>query len=554
MALQQVNVPDIGDFKDVDIIDVMVNVGDSINVEQPLIMLESDKASMEVPSTTAGVVKELLVKVGDKVSEGSGILMVETTATASAAGAPEIIATSPSPTSAAPVTPAPEAASATATMVVPDIGDFKNVDIIEVMVKVGDYVDLEQPVIMLESDKASMEVPANVAGVVAELKVSVGDKASEGTVIGVVTTDASATAVTAAPAASSPAPAATAPPPATPSTPPAPASSSSESDSCPMPPPPSIDNAAFTKAHASPAVRKFARELGVDLGRVTGSGRKGRVLKEDVQGFVKQTMQTALNASAERPAGQAASTGSGIPEIPAVDFSKFGDIETVPLQRIKKISGAALHRSWLNVPHVTQFDDADITELEAFRKSLADEAKKRDVKVTMLAFLLKASASALRQFPDFNASLDSAKENLILKKYCHIGVAVDTPNGLVVPVIRDVDKKGLFELAADLKQMSGKARDGKLSPTDMQGGCFTISSLGGIGGTAFTPIVNAPEVAILGVSRSTMKPVYRDGEFVARLILPLALSYDHRVIDGAAGARFTSYLSFLLSDIRTLLL
>ncbi|MEN8216302.1 MAG: dihydrolipoyllysine-residue acetyltransferase [Pseudomonadota bacterium] len=434
---------------------------------------------------------------------------------------------------------------------IPDIGDIKDVPILEILVSSGDSVEVDQTLLTLESDKATMEIPSSHAGIVKELKVNVGDKVSEGTVILTMET-APASSPTDSDYGLKGAPQAEpTPPPVSP-----PASSPTDSIMADMrrpknlPPVAAIEQKAFSKPYAGPAVRHLARELGVELAKVKGSGRKGRILKEDVQAFVKQVMQEGSAFDGIPLTG----SGMGIPEIPEIDFSKFGEIEIRPLSRIKKISGASLHRSWLNVPHVTQFDEADITALEQFRKDLAQESKKRQVKVTMLAFLLKACAGALREFPEFNASLDISKENLILKKYYNIGVAVDTPNGLVVPVIKDIDKKGLFELAANLGQISQKARDGKLSPTDMQGACFTISSLGGIGGTAFTPIVNAPEVAILGVSRSKMQPVYREGEFVPRLMLPLSLSYDHRVIDGAMGARFTQYLSFILSDVRRLLL
>ncbi|TGO03737.1 branched-chain alpha-keto acid dehydrogenase subunit E2 [Candidatus Thiomargarita nelsonii] len=413
----------------------------------------------------------------------------------------------------------------------PDIGDFKDVPILEILVNSGDSVEIEQTLITLESDKATIEIPSPHAGVVKEIKVNVGDKVSDGSVI--LTMEVG--------------PVQAAPPPLTPST----TLSGSDSVMAALRRPKNLPSPLQKLEkqevlYAGPAVRHLARELGVDLAKVKGSGRKGRILKEDVQAFVKQVMEEGS------PLDGGGAIGMGIPEMPEIDFSKFGEIEIRPLSRINKISGASLHRSWLNVPHVTQFDEADITELEKFRKDLA--GKKRQVKVTMLAFLLKACAGALREFPEFNASLDASKENLILKQYYNIGVAVDTPKGLVVPVIKEVDKKGLFELAANLGEISQKARDGKLSPTEMQGAGFTISSLGGIGGTAFTPIVNAPEVAILGVSRSKMQPVYRDGEFVPRLMLPLSLSYDHRVIDGAMGARFTQYLSFILSDVRRLLL
>jgi pyruvate dehydrogenase E2 component (dihydrolipoamide acetyltransferase) len=442
---------------------------------------------------------------------------------------------------------------------IPDIGDFKDVPILEMLVNSGDTVEKEQVLLTLESDKTTMEIPSSHAGIVQAVKVNAGDKVSEGMVILTMEVLEGET-VHASRAQSEPAqPAPPVQPVPTPPVSPSPASSPTSSvmdelrkpKNLPPPPVDPIDLKAFSKPHAGPAVRHLARELGVDLVKVKGSGRNSRILKEDVQTFVKQVMTegTAPGIAVPFTGG-----GMGIPEIPEIDFSKFGDIETRPLSRIKKLAGAHLHRSWLNIPHVTQFDEVDMTELEAFRKDLGAEANKRNVKITLLAFLLKASAAALREFPDFNASLDASKENLILKKYYHIGVAVDTKEGLVVPVIRDVDKKGLFELAANLGEISQKARDGKLSPNDLQGACFTITSLGGLGGTAFTPIINAPEVAILGVSRSKMQPVYQDGEFVPRLMLPLSLSYDHRVIDGAAAVRFTRYLSFNLSDVRRLLL
>ena len=423
---------------------------------------------------------------------------------------------------------------------VPDIGDFDAVDVVEVLVAPGDTVANEDPLISLESDKASMEVPSSAAGTVREVKTKVGDQVSEGTVIVVLEADeaaASAPKEAAKPAAPAPAPS-PAPAPA-PVAAPAPAPARPRTlPSSPDPLPPG------QLPHASPSVRRFARELGVDLTQVGGSGRKGRITKDDVKAFVKQAMS--------RPAG--GGSGGALPEMPVIDFSKFGEVEHKALSRIKKVSAANLHRSWLHVPHVTQFDEADITEMEAFRKAHGEEAKKRGFKLTPLVFLMKAVVAGLKTWPDFNSSLDPTGENLILKKYFHIGIAVDTPKGLVVPVVRDVDQKSLYELAAELGEISVRARDGKLKPGEMQGGCFTISSLGGIGGTAFTPIVNAPEVAILGVSRSAMKQVYRDGAFVPRLMLPLSLSYDHRVIDGAAAARFTTYLSGVLSDIRRLLL
>jgi pyruvate dehydrogenase E2 component (dihydrolipoyllysine-residue acetyltransferase) len=452
-------------------------------------------------------------------------------------------------------------------ILVPDIGDFKNVEIIEVSVKPGDRINEDDPLITLESDKASMEVPSPKSGTVAEVKVAVGDRVSEGSLI--LTLEAGEAQVPEQPSpaglqetdvepAQAPAPelAPPAPKPVAPAAPLAQADTAVAERPAPIAPPvvaPPIDEAAFAKAHASPSIRRFARELGADLGRVRGSGPKGRILKEDVQSFVKAVLtrppEAAPSAPPLPPAGSLA-----VAEMPAVDFSQFGETETRPLTRIKKLSGAGLHRNWVMIPHVTHQEEADITELEAFRKEMNEEAKKQGFRLTMIAFLLKASVAALKQFPDFNSSLDRSRENLILKKYFNIGVAVDTSEGLVVPVIRDVDCKGTFELAKELGEFSEKARARKLTPWDMSGGCFTISSLGGIGGTGFTPIVNAPEVAILGVTRSRTMPVYRNGELVPRLILPLSLSYDHRVIDGAAAARFAAYLSFVLGDVRRLVL
>jgi len=417
---------------------------------------------------------------------------------------------------------------------VPDIGGFKDVTVIEVAVKKGDTLAVEQTLITVETDKATMDVPAPFAGVVKEVKLKVGDKVSEGDLIALVEGSA---AVKAAPAAQTAAPAAPAPVAAKPATTPAPVAT--------MPAPAPAPSGG--SAHASPSIRRFARELGVNLTQVGGSGEKGRVTREDVQNFVKRTLAQP----------QGATGGGALPGLlpwPDVDFAKFGEIETRALSRIKKISGANLHRNWVMIPHVTQFEEADISEMEAFRKELGAEYAKQNIKITPLAFMLKACAHTLKHFPDFNASLDAGGENLVLKKYIHIGVAVDTPNGLMVPVIRDVDQKGIVQLAKELGEVSAKARDLKISATDMQGGCFSISSLGGIGGTAFTPIINAPEVAILGVSRAGMKPVWKDGEFVPRLMLPLSLSYDHRVIDGAAAARFTTYLAHVLSDMRRLAL
>lgn len=539
--IKEIHVPDIGDFKGVDVIEVLVAAGDVIEVDTPLIMLETDKATMEVPAPLAGTVREVRLKAGDKVSQGDLILYLDVAESVSG----------PEPASA--VSPAEVAAPDTGPgevreVRVPDIGDFKNVPVIEILVAPGDRVDADTSLITLESDKASMDVPAPFPGVVQSLEVKLGDKISQGDLIlllAVAGADATAkrqlpdtlSAVAIGPRAPKPASAPPAPPVKAP--PPAPVSAV-------------VKAAEPGKVHASPSIRRFARELGVDLTRVVqGSGPKGRILKEDVQNFVKQVMSGTFKA--EGASGLPAGT-MGIPPMPPVDFAKFGEIEIQPLARIKKLSGANLHRAWLNVPHVTHHDEADITDVEAFRKSLTKEAEQRGLRVTMLSFLLKACAVALKAYPNFNASLDATGENLVLKKYCHIGVAVDTPDGLVVPVIRDVDQKSLFALSAELGELSAKARNKKLGPGEMQGGCFTISSLGGIGGVAFTPIVNAPEVAILGVTRSQMKPVWNGKEFIPRLMLPLSLSYDHRVIDGAQAARFTVTLAGLISDIRRLLL
>ncbi len=422
---------------------------------------------------------------------------------------------------------------------VPDIGEFKNIPVIEVLVKTGDTVKVEDPLVTLESDKATLDVPSPVAGVVREIKLKVGDKVSEGSLV--LTLDASA--AVAAPVAPKAEPAAVAvvPQPARPAAAPA-----SRPVSAPVAAPAAVDETGFGKSHASPSVRRFARELGVDLSRVKGSGTKERVLTEDVQAYVKSELA--------RPRGEGGGLGFNLPPLQPVDFAKFGPVTTQPLSRIKKLSGGFLHRNWVSIPHITQQDEADITELETFRKSQADEAKKSGIKITMLGFLVKAAVVALKQFPEFNASLSADGESLVLKGYFHIGVAVDTPNGLVVPVIRDADRKGLLDIAKELGEVSARMRSGKIAPADLQGGCFSISSLGGIGGTFFTPIINAPEVAILGVGKAVMKPVWNGKEFAPRLMLPLSLSYDHRVIDGALGARFISHLATVLSDIRRLVL
>ena len=548
MSLQEVKVPDIGDFKDVEVIELMVKPGDTIKVDQSLVTVESDKASMEIPSSHAGVVKEVKVKLGDKVSEGSLLLTLEEAAGASAP-APQA---APAPASAA--TPAPAAATsapaptapasgAAINVEVPDIGDFKDVEVIELMVKPGDEVKVDQSLITVESDKASMEIPSSHAGVVQEVKVKVGDKVSQGSLILTLSPRGPA----AMPAAAAPAPAAATQAPAS-----APAAAPVQRPSPTVALEPATS--AANKAHASPSVRKFARELGVDLARVTGTGPKSRVLHEDVQGFVKSVMSGAAAApvAAAAPAGKGG--GFDVLPWPSLDFSKFGETELQPLSRIKKISGPNLHRNWVMIPHVTQFDEADVTELEEFRKDSNAALAKSGIKLTMLAFVIKASVAALKKFPVFNSSLDEKGENLIVKKFYNIGFAADTPNGLVVPVIKGVDGKSISQIAQEMGDLSAQAREGKLKPADMQGASFTISSLGGIGGTAFTPIINAPEVAILGLSKSSIKPVWDGKQFAPRLMLPLSLSYDHRVIDGAMGARFAAYLAEVLGDMRKTLL
>lgn len=536
--LIEVKVPDIGDFKDVPVIEVFVKVGDTIKVDDPLVTLESDKATMEVPSSSAGVIKELRVKVGDHVSEGSVVVVVEDAASA-AAPAPAAAAAS-APAAAAPAAAAPAAAGGSVELKVPDIGDFKDVPVIELYVKVGDTIAVDAPIVTLESDKATMEVPATAGGVIKELRVKVGDRVSEGSVLAVVEA-AGAPAAASAPVAAPAAPAAAAPA-AVPAAPVAAAAGAP------------VATASAELSHASPAVRKFARELGVDITKVAATGPKGRILKEDIQNFVKGIL---AQASSGAPAAAAGAAGAGIGGIsllpwPKVDFSKFGETETKPLSRIKKISGANLHRNWVVIPHVTTHDDADITDLEAFRVQMNKELEKSGAKLTMLAFMIKAAVATLKKFPNFNASLDG--ENLILKKYYHIGFAADTPNGLMVPVIKDADKKGVIEIAKEMGELAKAAREGKLKPDQMQGGCFTISSLGGIGGTYFTPIINAPEVSIMGVCRSQTRPVWDGKQFVPRLILPLSLSWDHRVIDGADAARFNTYFAKVLKDFRRVLL
>jgi pyruvate dehydrogenase E2 component (dihydrolipoamide acetyltransferase) len=556
MSIVEVKVPDIGDFKEVEIIEVMVKPGDTIKVDQSLVTVESDKASMEIPSSAAGVVKEIKVKVGDKIGEGSLVLLLESEGAAApaAAPAPAPAAAAPAPAAAAPAAApaAPAAAPAaggTVEVTVPDIGDFKEVEVIELMVKPGDTIKVDQSLITVESDKASMEIPSSHAGVVKEFKVKVGDKVGKGSLV--LLLEASGGAPAAAPAAPAAAPAA--PAAAAPAAAPAPAVPAPAAASAPAP------AAGGKLAHASPSIRKFARELGVDLTGVAGSGPKGRVTQEDVQNYVKGVMAGSIAApnAASAPAA-AGKGGAGLDLLPwpSLDFSKFGSTELKPLSRIQKLSGPNLHRNWVMIPHVTQFDEADVTDLEAFRvSSNAANAKSKDaVKLTMLAFVIKASVAALKKYPTFNSSIDATGENLILKKYYNIGFAAETPNGLMVPVVKDVDKKGISQIAQEMGELSALAREGKLKVPDMQGATFTISSLGGIGGTAFTPIVNAPEVAILGLSKSAIKPVWDGKQFQPRLMLPLSLSYDHRVIDGAMGARFAAYLGEVLSDMRKVLL
>ncbi|WP_457804755.1 pyruvate dehydrogenase complex dihydrolipoyllysine-residue acetyltransferase [Vibrio cholerae] len=528
-ALKEVQVPDIGG-DEVEVTEIMVKVGDVVAEEQSLITVEGDKASMEVPAPFAGTVKEIKIAAGDKVSTGSLIMVFEVAGAAPVAAPVQ---------AAAPAAAAPTVA-ALKEVQVPDIGGDE-VTVTEIMVNVGDSISEEQSLITVEGDKASMEVPAPFAGTLKEIKVAAGDKVKTGSLI-MVFEVAGAAPVAAPVQAAAPAPAA------------APAQASAPAAAAPATSGEFQENHEYS--HASPVVRRLAREFGVNLAKVKGSGRKNRILKEDVQNYVKEALKRLESGAQAAASGKGDGAALGLLPWPKVDFSKFGDTEVQPLSRIKKISGANLHRNWVMIPHVTQWDNADITELEKFRQEQNAMEAKRDtgMKITPLVFIMKAAAKALEAFPAFNSSLSDDGESLILKKYVNIGIAVDTPNGLVVPVFKDVNKKGIYELSKELAEVSKKARGGKLTAADMQGGCFTISSLGGIGGTAFTPIVNAPEVAILGVSKSEMKPVWNGKEFAPRLQLPLSLSYDHRVIDGAEGARFITYLNECLSDIRRLVL
>ena len=576
MALVEVKVPDIGDFKEVEVIELLVKPGDTVAVDQSLLTVESDKASMEIPSSHAGVVKELKVKLGDKVAMGSLVLVLEAAGAAlplPPAGEGRGRSGGFEPHAASPLSGSGlQAGTRTASegvgpvqVLVPDIGDFDEVAVIEVFVKPGDTVKVEQSLITVESDKASMEIPSSHAGVVLEVKVQLGDKVRKGSLV--VVLQGSVTTV------------------AAPSPQPSPASGrGSEAAAVAAPSPAPRERAGGEGAaasasvpahnptqvpagqlpHASPSIRRLARELGVPLAEVAGTGPKGRILQSDVQGFVKAVMAGSAQTAAQKAkAPAAAAAGGAFPGLlawPSVDFAKFGPIERKDLSRIKKISGANLHRNWVLIPHVTNHDDADITELEAFRVQLNKENEKSGVKVTMLAFLIKAMVAALKKFPDFNASLESTSsgEQIVLKNYFHIGFAADTPGGLMVPVVKDADKKGVLQISKEMGELAAKAREGKLGPADMSGGCISISSLGGIGGRYFTPIINAPEVAIMGVCKSSTEPRWdanvNGGAFVPRLMLPLSLSWDHRVIDGASAARFNAYFGQILADFRRVLL
>ena len=575
MATMQLTVPDIGDFSDVAVIELLVAVGDVIAPEQSILTVESDKASLEIPASHGGRVTQILVKLGDKVSQGSAIVEIEAEAEVDSAiksGNQAASAAPAAPASAAPTassTPAssPEARPVAAAQTqaielrVPNIGDFKDVAVIEVLVQVGETIRAEQSLITIESDKASMEIPASHGGVLQSLAVKLGDKINIGDLIGVVqssggnaaaSASTTAEAAEAATTAAAPAPtAALATPVATPAMQPAQPTAAIVAQE-------GEGASVAALPHASPSVRKFARELGVPLAQVVGSGEKGRITQADVQAYTRGVMAGTIQTGAAQAgltpqnANMTAENLLQVAPAPKVDFSKFGATERKALSRIQKLSGANLHRTWVRIPHVTNHDDADITELEALRVQLNSENAKAGVKVTMLAFIIKACVAALQKFPQFNASLDG--EELVLKKYFHIGFAADTPNGLVVPVIKDADQKGIMQISRELAELSAKAREGKLSPAEMQGASFTISSLGGIGGTYFTPIINAPEVAILGVCRSSMQPVWNGEKFKPRLILPLSLSWDHRVIDGAAAAKFNAYLGQVLADFRRVIL
>ena len=564
MALVEIQVPDIGDFDEVGVIELLVKPGDTVKAEQSLITVESDKASMEIPSSHAGVVKDLRVQVGDKVKQGSVVLTLEVVGAVSesnstpaqsqqAQAAIEKIAKTPTPSAAPVAAPAPDAAAPVGPIEVrvPDIGDFKDVAVIELLVKPGDTVKLEQSLFTVESDKASMEIPSPAAGVIKELKVKIGDTVNIGDLVAVLEGSAGNAPAAVAPAAPA---ASAAPVPAAAVAAAAPPATAIASASVPAHQP---GTPAAGLPHASPSVRKFARELGVPLDEVKGTGPKGRITQDDIQGFTKAVMGGATQTKAQAakaPAASSGGSGEGLNLLPwpKVDFAKFGPVERKDLSRIKKISGANLHRNWVVIPHVTNHDDADITDLEAFRVQFNKENEKSGVKVTMLAFMIKAAVAALKKFPEFNSSLDG--DQLVMKNYFHIGFAADTPNGLVVPVIRDADQKGIVQISQEMGDLAKKARDGKLGPADMTGGCFSISSLGGIGGRYFTPIINAPEVAIMGVCKSSTEPKWDGTQFAPRLMLPLSLSWDHRVIDGASAARFNVYFASLLADFRRIVM
>ena len=532
--LIDIKVPDIGDFTEVPVIEVFVKPGDIIKIDDALVTLESDKATMDVPASAAGIVKEVLVKLGDKIAEGTIVVRVEASDVAAAPAA------APAHQAGAPASPAPAAASGLIDVKVPDIGDFTEVPVIDVFVKPGDVVKVDDALVTLESDKATMDVPSSAAGTVKEVLVKLGDKVGEGTVI--VRLEGGAAVSASAPAAAS---APTLTPASAPIITPAPAAAVPASTAAVA----TLPNLPLGgSVHASPGIRAYARELGVDLTQVKASGPKNRILREDITGFVKGAMSTGVVPGKTQAAG-GGSAGLDLLPWPKVDFAKFGPIDVQPLSRIKKISGQNLSRNWAMIPAVTYHEDADITDLEAFRVQLNKENEKSgETKLTMLAFLVKACVKALQKYPEFNASLDG--DNLVMKQYFNIAFAADTPNGLVVPVIKNADKKSVFEIAKESGDLAKQARDGKLKPADMQGACFTISSLGGIGGTYFAPIVNAPEVAILGVNKSAMKPVWDGKQFVPRLTLPLSLTADHRVIDGALATRFNVYLAQLLADFR----
>ncbi len=545
MSLIELKIPDIGGHSDVNVAEVYVKVGDKVNVDDNLLMLETDKATMEVPAEAAGIVKEVLVNVGSKVNEGDVVIKIEAEGASSSASTN---APAPAPAQISAPAPAPAAAPATSggsqlvEVIVPDLSGHDNVAIIEVAVKVGDSINVEDTIMTLETDKATMEVPSTASGIIKDLKVQVGGRVSQGDLIMLVESSGSGLATQAAPA---PTPAATTAP--APTTVAAPAPSVPPQATSPA----AVDEASFAKAFASPSIRKLARELGVDLGKVKGSGSKGRITEEDVKAFVKGVMTGQISSGTQAPVN-GSGVGLDLLPWPKVDFAKFGNIERKEMSRIKKISGANMARNWVMIPHVTVFENADITDMEEFRKQLNEEYKKAEVKITPLAFLIKAAVFALKKFPEFNASIDG--DSIVYKQYYNIGFAADTPNGLTVPVIKDADKKGLVEIAQETSSLAKAARDGKLKPTDMQGGTFTISSLGGLGSTAFTPIINAPEVAILGVSKSSISPVWNGKEFTPRLMLPLSLSFDHRIIDGALAAKFTTFLAQVLSDLRRLAL